>query len=98
MASIISHDPSSNQCEMVQFLSIILFVLQTAKWVSHHHGMVCPQDADGGNDLQIWKVAANVLNKQSQKPTSGGTVAWGQLLAIRNNFVTKYYNGQVRLE
>jgi hypothetical protein len=26
--------------------------------------MACPQVADGGDDLQIWKVAANIFNKQ----------------------------------
>ena len=29
-----------------------------------HHGVARPQVADG--DLQIWRVAANLLNKQSQ--------------------------------
>jgi len=29
-----------------------------------HHGMARPQVADG--DLQIWRVAANIMNKQSQ--------------------------------
>jgi hypothetical protein len=29
-----------------------------------HHGMVRPQVADGGNSLQIRRVAANGLNKQ----------------------------------
>jgi hypothetical protein len=28
------------------------------------HGMVRPQVADGGDGLQIWRVAANILNKQ----------------------------------
>jgi hypothetical protein len=28
-----------------------------------HHGMVCPQDAYGGNGLQIWTIAVNILNK-----------------------------------
>jgi len=27
-----------------------------------HHDMVCPWIADGGDSLQIWKVAANTLN------------------------------------
>jgi hypothetical protein len=27
--------------------------------------MVHPQVADGGESLQIWRVAANILNKQS---------------------------------
>jgi hypothetical protein len=28
--------------------------------------MARPQVADGADDLQIWRVAANILNKQSQ--------------------------------
>jgi hypothetical protein len=29
-----------------------------------HHGMARPQAGDGGDGLQIWKVATNILNKQ----------------------------------
>jgi hypothetical protein len=36
------------------------------KWVPCHHGMTRPQVADGGDGLQIWRVAANILNKQSR--------------------------------
>jgi hypothetical protein len=35
-------------------------------YVECHHGMARPQVADGGDDLQIWRVSANILNKQSQ--------------------------------
>jgi hypothetical protein len=28
-----------------------------------HHNMVWPQDADGGESLQIWWLAANTLKK-----------------------------------
>jgi hypothetical protein len=34
-------------------------------WGPCHHGMAGLQVEDGGDGLQIWKVAANVLNKQS---------------------------------
>jgi hypothetical protein len=30
------------------------------------HGMARPRVADGGVGLQIWRVAANILNKQSR--------------------------------
>jgi hypothetical protein len=33
-------------------------------WVGCHHGMARPQVADGGYGLQIWRVPANILNKQ----------------------------------
>jgi hypothetical protein len=37
--------------------------LNHVKWVPCHHGMARPQVADGGEGLQIWRVAANILNK-----------------------------------
>jgi hypothetical protein len=36
------------------------------EWVPCQHGMARPQVADGGDGLQIWRVAANILNKQSR--------------------------------
>jgi hypothetical protein len=36
------------------------------KWVYCHHGMARPRVADRGDGLQIWRVAANILNKQSR--------------------------------
>jgi hypothetical protein len=41
------------------------------KWVPCHHGMARPQVADGADGLQMWRVAAIVLNKQSR------TADWG---------------------
>jgi hypothetical protein len=46
------------------------------KWVPYHHGMARPQVADGGDGLQIWRAAANILNKQSGKPARGGPTTW----------------------
>jgi hypothetical protein len=40
------------------------------KWVSCHHYMARPEDADGGDGLQIGKTAANLLNKQSRTADS----------------------------
>jgi hypothetical protein len=37
--------------------------------------MARPQVADRGDGLKIWRVAANILNKQSL--TGGGLPAWG---------------------
>jgi hypothetical protein len=45
------------------------------RWVHCHHGMARPRVADRGDGLQIWRVAANILNKQW--PTVGGPPAWG---------------------
>jgi hypothetical protein len=36
------------------------------RWVPCHHGMARPQVADVGDALQVWRVAANILNKQSR--------------------------------
>jgi hypothetical protein len=41
------------------------------KWVHCHHGMARPRVADRGYGLQIWRVAANILNKQSRTADSG---------------------------
>jgi hypothetical protein len=40
-------------------------------FISMHHGMARPQVADGGERLQIWRVAANILNKQSRTADKG---------------------------
>jgi hypothetical protein len=46
--------------------------------VSHcHHGMARPQVADRGDDLQIWRVDANILNKQSRTADSGWSSSLG---------------------
>jgi hypothetical protein len=36
------------------------------KCFPYHHGMARPQLVDGGDCLQIWRVVANILNKQSR--------------------------------
>jgi hypothetical protein len=41
------------------------------RWVPSHHGMESPQVADGENSLQFWRVAANILNKQSRRAEKG---------------------------
>jgi hypothetical protein len=44
---------------------------------SFHHGMSHPRVADGGCDLQIWRVAANILNKQSRTADKGWSFNMG---------------------
>jgi hypothetical protein len=46
------------------------------RWVLCHHSMAHPQVTDGGDGLQICRVAANILNKQSRTADKGGP-AWG---------------------
>jgi hypothetical protein len=39
--------------------------------------MARPQVADGGDDLQIWRAAADILNKQSRTADRDVPPAWG---------------------
>jgi hypothetical protein len=41
------------------------------RWVPCHNGMAHPRVADGGENLKIWRVAANILNKQSWTADKG---------------------------
>jgi hypothetical protein len=52
------------------YLAIII-VMVHVKWVTCHHSMARPQVADGDEGLQIWRVAANILNKQSRTADRG---------------------------
>jgi hypothetical protein len=67
----------------------VLLLLDQIQWVmddsmlsgSCHHGTARPRVADRGDGLQIWRVAANILNKQSLTANSGWSsslgVGWG---------------------
>jgi hypothetical protein len=46
-------------------------------WAPLHHGMARPQVADGGDGLRIWRVAANILNKQSRPADKGWSSSLG---------------------
>jgi hypothetical protein len=39
--------------------------------------MTHPQVADEGDNLQVWRVAVNILNKQLLTADKGGLPAWG---------------------
>jgi hypothetical protein len=41
------------------------------------YGMARPQVVGGGDGLQMWWVAANILSKQSWIPAKSGHPAWG---------------------
>jgi hypothetical protein len=47
------------------------------RWVPCHHGMARPQVADGGAGLQIWRVAANILHKESRTADKGWSSSLG---------------------
>jgi hypothetical protein len=56
--------------------------------------MVCPQVADGGDSLQIWRAAANILNKQLQIADKGWSSSFGvghgsKNSKSKNKFVTE---------
>jgi hypothetical protein len=53
-------------------------VISHVKWVHCHHGMAGPRVADKRDGLQIWRVAANILNKQSRTAESG----WSSSLVV----------------
>jgi hypothetical protein len=43
----------------------------------NHHGMAYHRDADRGDGLQISRVAANILNKQSRTVDNGRSLSLG---------------------
>jgi hypothetical protein len=47
------------------------------KWVHCHHGVPRPQVADRGDGLQMWRAAANIMNKQSRTADSGWSSSLG---------------------
>jgi hypothetical protein len=54
------------------------------KWVHCHHGMAHPRVADRGDGLQIWRVAVNILNKQSLTAYSGWSSSLGVGRGVNN--------------
>jgi hypothetical protein len=52
------HQSRSERCGEEKILA------NHVRWVPCHHGMARPQVADGGDSLQFWREAANILNKQ----------------------------------
>jgi hypothetical protein len=56
---------------------VALVSLSHVRWVPYHHGMARPKVADGGESLQIWRVAANMLNKQSGRADRGWSSSSG---------------------
>jgi hypothetical protein len=42
-----------------------------------HHSMARPPVADGRDGLQLWRLAANILNKQPQKNDKGWSSSLG---------------------
>ncbi|KAJ4429759.1 hypothetical protein ANN_21963 [Periplaneta americana] len=55
----------------------------------YHHGMARPQVAARGDGLQIWRVGANILNKQPWPADKGGFPAWGLGEGLTTHHVKK---------
>jgi hypothetical protein len=53
-------------------------------WIHCYKGMARPQVADEGDGLQIWRVAANILNKQSPKSAKEWYSSFGVGHGARN--------------
>jgi hypothetical protein len=55
-------------------------------WVPCHHSMAHPQVADGGDNLQIWRVVAKILNKQSRTADKG----WSSIFGVERGLTTHH--------
>jgi hypothetical protein len=64
-----------NSYKYTQFGTLLYNV--HVKWVLCHHSMVWPQVVDGGDGLQIWRIAVNILNKQSWTAERGWPSSFG---------------------
>jgi hypothetical protein len=65
---------------------------------SCHHCMAHLRVATGGDGLQVWRVAANILNMQSRTTDKGRSSSLGVGKGLttterRKQAVTKYYTG-----
>jgi hypothetical protein len=71
---LLSHSPLQETLHLgyclLTFNKCTLYLIHV-RWVPCHHSMVRSQVADGGNTLQVWRVAANILNKQSRTADKG---------------------------
>jgi hypothetical protein len=55
----------------------MIYEVHFSKWILYHHDMAYPQVADGEDGLQIWRITANIFNKQLQRADKGGHPAGG---------------------
>jgi hypothetical protein len=59
------------------YLFVYWMTIFYVKWVHCNHGMARPRGVQRGDGLQIWRVAANILNKQSRTADSGYSSSLG---------------------
>jgi hypothetical protein len=78
-------------CHNIPEGGILLFKFQKfsshGKWVSWQNGMECPRVADGGDGLQLYRLAAKRLNKQSQTAENCGSPARRLSVALKTHSV-----------
>jgi hypothetical protein len=69
------------------------------KWVPCYQGMMCPQVANGGNCLQVWRLAANILSKQLWTTEKGcPSSLWvGVRLTILHSLAPAHYKKLLRV-
>jgi hypothetical protein len=85
---------------MKSFFKFVTNVLTHVRWVPCHHGMARPQVVDGGDALQFWRAAANILNKQSWTADKG----WSSSLRVgltthrKNKLVTNIQKRQTWMD
>jgi len=49
---------------LIDFHDYLPITFDATRYVgSCHHGMACPWVVGGGDGLQVWRAAANILNK-----------------------------------
>jgi hypothetical protein len=66
------------------------------KWVPYHHAMMHPHLLDIGDNLQIWRFAVNVLNKQLRTASKGwflGFLTGLIIIIMKIQDVMKCYTG-----
>jgi hypothetical protein len=66
--------------KVVEYASFYFFKVRkenNVSWVPCHYDMERPQVVDGGDALQVWRVTANILNKQSRTTDNGRSSSLG---------------------
>jgi hypothetical protein len=62
---------------IVCWISVSYLLLTHVGWVPCHDCMAHAQVADVGDGVKIWRVAANILNKQSRTADKGWSSSLG---------------------
>jgi hypothetical protein len=60
----------------------------------YHHSMACSWVADGGDGLELWRVAVNILNKQPHTNNKG----WSSILGFGVGLTTPHCKKQACYE